>query len=177
MESTPDSKEAGLNISQALIHIINANVCYNLWPRAGGKTSGGIGPRILHLSESMPRSQIGLVADTFERIDKNLIQGLKAYWQEELGLLEEVDFVVGKKPLEHWTKPLFVPKDWSRVVAFQTGFCVCMISLAVQGSANGFNLQALIGDEVKYWDEAKFKSEVKPAIRGAKKHFGHLAEF
>ncbi|WP_132053771.1 hypothetical protein [Pseudocnuella soli] len=88
-----------------------------------------------------------------------------------------MNFVVGKKPPEHWTKPLFVSKDWSRVVAFQTGFCVCMISLAVQGSANGFNLQALIGDEVKYWDEAKFKSEVKPAIRGAKNISGTWLNF
>ncbi|OLY92282.1 hypothetical protein SAMN05444008_11548 [Cnuella takakiae] len=173
----PNVKEANLNLSQALIHIINANVCYNTWPRAGGKTSGGIGPRILHLSETMPRSQIGLICDTFERIDKSLLPGLKAYWGEELGLLEDIDYVVGKRPPDHWTKPLFVPKDWGRVVAFQTGFIVCQISLAVNGSANGFNLQAVIGDEVKYWDEAKFKSEVKPAIRGGRKHFGHLPEF
>ncbi|WP_132053773.1 hypothetical protein [Pseudocnuella soli] len=73
MELTPDSKEASINVSQALIHNIRPNVCYNLWPRANGKTSSGIGPRILHLSETMPRSQLGLVADTLERIDKNLI--------------------------------------------------------------------------------------------------------
>jgi hypothetical protein len=173
----PDVKESNLNRSQALIHIINANVCYNTWPRAGGKTSGGIGPRIVHLSEKMPRSQIGLVCDTFERIEKSLVPGLRAYWTEELGLIPGVDFVEHKKPPDHWTKPLFVPSSWDHVISFSSGFIICEISLAVQGSANGFNLQAIIGDEVKYWDELKFKSEVKPAIRGARKHFGHLPEF
>lgn len=173
----PDVKETNLNRSQALIHIINANVCYNTWPRAGGKTSGGIGPRILHLSETMPRSQIGLICDTFERIEKSLLPGLEGYWNEELGLLPDIDYVIHKKPPDHWTKPLYVPKKWDHVIAFSTGFIICEISLNVQGSANGFNLQAIIGDEVKYWDELKFKSEVKPAIRGGRKHFGHLPEF
>jgi hypothetical protein len=46
-----------LHDSQALIQIINANTTYCAWPRGGGKTGGGIGPRFLHLSEVMPRSQ------------------------------------------------------------------------------------------------------------------------
>lgn len=172
-----DSKESNLNRSQALIHIINANVTLFVGPRATGKTSGGIGPRIVHLSEIMPRSQIGLVADTYERIEKSLLPGLEAYWNEELGLLPDVDYVVNKKPPDHWTKPLYIPKKWDRVVSFASGFILAQISLAVEGSANGFNLQAVIGDEVKYWNEKKFKSEVNPAIRGGRKYFGHLAEF
>ncbi|MEP7375544.1 MAG: hypothetical protein ABI675_19520 [Chitinophagaceae bacterium] len=172
-----DAKESNLNRSQALIHIINANVTYFAGPRATGKTSGGIGPRVLHLSEIMPRSQIGLVNDTYERIEKSLLPGLEAYWNEELGLLPDVDYVINKKPPDHWTKPLYIPKKWDRVVSFASGFILAQISLAVEGSANGFNLQAVIGDEVKYWNEKKFKSEVKPAIRGGRKYFGHLAEF
>lgn len=172
-----DVKETTLNRTQALIKIINANVLFCLAPRASGKTSGGIGPRILHLSEKMPRAQIGLIADTFERIDKVLLPGLEAYWNEELGLLPDVDYVVHKKPPAHWVKPRFIPKKWDRVVSFASGFILCEISLKISGSANGYNLQAIIGDEIKYWDEKKFKSEVKPAIRGGRKYYGHLPEF
>jgi hypothetical protein len=83
----PDIKETELNRSQALVHLINANVTYCLWPRASGKTSGGIGPRILHLSEVMPRSQVLMVADSFERIEKVLWPGIEAYLNAELGWL------------------------------------------------------------------------------------------
>src|SRR5690349_20534371 len=105
-QSNPDIKETTLNRSQALIHLINANVCYCTWPRAGGKTSGGIGPRILHLSEVMPRSQVLLVADTFERIEKVLLPSIENFLMEELGLLPDIDYVVHKRPPDHWTKPL-----------------------------------------------------------------------
>jgi hypothetical protein len=176
-ESNPDIKETVLVRSQALVHLINANVAYCVWPRAGGKTSGGIGPRILHLSEVMPRAQVLLVADSFERIEKVLWPGIEAFLNSELGLVAEVDYVVHKKPPDHWTKPYFIPAKYDHVISFATGFCLCEVSLSVSGSANGYNAQAVIGDEIKYWDELKFKSEVRPAIRGGKKRWGHLPEF
>lgn len=174
---SPDVKETVLNRSQALVHLINANVTYCVWPRASGKTSGGIGPRILRLSEVMPRSQVLLVSDSFERIEKVLWPGVEAYLNAELGLVPEVDYVVHKKPPEYWTKPYFIPAKYDHVISFATGFCLCEVSLNVSGSANGYNAQAVIGDEIKYWDEKKFKSEVRPAIRGGMKRWGHLPEF
>ncbi len=173
-----DSKVAQLNRSQAMIQIINANVTYSVWPRASGKTSGGIGPRVVNLSEKMPGSQIGLVCDSFERIEKVLLPGLEAYWNEELGLVPGVDYVSHVKPPDEWLRGvLYIPKKWDRVTTFASGFLIPEVSLNVSGSANGFNLQAVIGDEVKYWDEKKFNSEVKPAIRGGRKKYGHLPEF
>lgn len=174
---SPDVKETELNRSQALVHLINANVTYCVWPRASGKTSGGIGPRILRLSEVMPRSQVLLIADSFERIEKVLWPGVEAYLNSELGLIPDVDYVVHKKPPEYWMKPYFLPAKYDHVISFATGFCLCEVSLNVSGSANGFNAQAVIGDEIKYWDEQKFKSEVRPAIRGGKKRWGHLPEY
>jgi hypothetical protein len=173
----PDIKETELNRSQALVHLINANVTYCLWPRASGKTSGGIGPRILHLSEVMPRSQVLMVADSFERIEKVLWPGIEAYLNAELGLVADIDYVVHKKPPEYWAKPYFIPAKYDHVICFATGFCLCEVSLNVSGSGNGYNAQAVIADEVKYFDELKFKSEVRPAIRGGSKRWGHLPEF
>jgi hypothetical protein len=172
-----DCIEADLVRSQALIHLINAKITVGVFPRAGGKTSGGIGPRIVNLMEKMPRAQVGLVTDTYERMHKALVPSIENFLNDKLGLIEGVDYVKYKRPPEHWTQPFFKPARYDYVISFSNGFCLCEISLAVPGSGNGFNLQAVIGDEIKYWDYAKFKSEVKPAIRGCKKHFGHLAEF
>ena len=165
----PNIKEVVLNRSQALLALINANVAYAVWPRAGGKTSGGIGPRVERLSEVMPRSQTLLVADSFERINKVLWPSIENFLTEEMGLIPDIDYVVHKKPPAHWIKPLFVPAKYDHVISFATGYALCEVSLEVSGSGNGYNAQAVIGDEIKYWDEKKFKSEVRPAIRGGKK--------
>jgi hypothetical protein len=168
-QNDPSVKEVDLNRSQALIHLINANVTYALWPRAGGKTSGGIGPRVERLSEVMPRSQTLLVADSFERISKVLLPSIENFLTEEMGLRPDIDYVVHKRPPAHWVKPLFVPAKYDHVVSFATGYALCEVSLEVSGSGNGYNAQSVIADEVKYFDEKKFKSEVRPAIRGGKK--------
>lgn len=172
-----NAKQIDLNRSQALIQLINANVCFCVWPRAGGKTTGGIGPRVLNLSEKMPRSQCLLVADSFERISKVLWPAIENFLSEELGMVPDVDFVVHKKPPEQFIKPYFIPAKYDHVISFSSGFCLCEVSLEVSGSGNGYNAQAVIGDEIKYWDEKKFKSEVRPAIRGGKKLWGNIPEF
>lgn len=169
LPNDPNVKEVDLNRSQALIHLINANVTYAVWPRAGGKTSGGIGPRVERLSEVMPRSQTLLVSDSFERISKVLLPSIENFLTEEMGLIPDQDYVVHKKPPAHWVKPMFVPAKYDHVISFATGYCLCEVSLEVSGSGNGYNAQSVIADEVKYFDEKKFKSEVRPAIRGAKR--------
>lgn len=177
MEENSNVKNANLNRSQGLIHIVNANVTYFAGPRASGKTSGGIAPRLNHLSEVMPRAQIGLVSDKYERIHKVLLPSIEQYLNDEMGLKENVDYVKFRKPPDHFTKPIFPISQYDQVWSFASGVSLCMISLSVSGSANGYNLQALIGDEAKFFDEGKLKNEVFPAIRGGRARFGHLAEF
>ena len=54
---------------------------------------------------------------------------------------------------------------------------ICLVSLRVEGSANAYNAQSGIGDEVKYCDESKIGTEVLPALRGSQDLFGHLPEY
>ncbi|MCK9402903.1 MAG: hypothetical protein M0Q26_05860 [Chitinophagaceae bacterium] len=172
-----DQVEVTLNDSQALITLVNANTTYCLWPRAGGKTSGGIGPRILRLSEVMPRSQILIFSDTYERLENRVIPNIMNFFIEKLGMVEGLDFIKYKRPPDHWTKPL-VPLDrFEKVISFPSGMALCLVSLAVEGSANAFNAQAAIGDEVKFLKESDINTEVIPALRGAVEDFGHLPEY
>ncbi|MEX6689309.1 hypothetical protein QTN47_17500 [Danxiaibacter flavus] len=172
-----DSVTVKLNRSQALIQIINAGTTYCLWPRAGGKTGGGIGPRIQRLSEVMPRSQILLVSDTYERLETRVVPNIINFITDKLGLIEGVDFVKYQKPPDQWTKPLIPLGRFSRVISFATGMALCLVSIKVEGSANAFNAQAMICDETKYCDPKKIDTEVVPALRGAEQHFGHLPEY
>lgn len=172
-----DVKEINLNRSQSLIHAVNANKTVCLWPRAGGKTTGGQGPRITRLSEVMPRSQVILFSDTFERLHDRIVPNIMSFITNEEGLIEDLDFVVFKKPPTHFMQPLIKLEKFDHVISFSTGFALCCASQKVSGSANGYNAQALIVDEAKFVKRETITTEVIPALRGAQNYFGHLPEY
>jgi FtsZ-binding cell division protein ZapB len=172
-----DVKEVTLHNSQAMIQIINANTTYCTWQRGGGKTGGGIGPRIQRLMEVMPRSQILLFSDTFDRLQTRIVPNIINFLEDKLGLIEGVDFIKYKKPPDSWDKPLIPLDKFENVISFSSGMALCLVSLRVEGSANAFNAQTAIGDEVKFCDETKINNEVLPSLRGAEKLFGHLPEY
>lgn len=172
-----NSISVNLHDSQALIQLVNPNVLYALWQRAGGKTGGGIGPRFVHLNNTMPRSQILLFSDTYDRLRKRIVPNITHFMTEKLGLVEGVDFVKYKRPPEYFEKPLIPLDDYEHVISTSFGTALCLVSLRVEGSANAYNAQAAIGDEVKFCDEASINTEVIPALRGEAKRWGHLPEY
>lgn len=171
------NKETFFNRSQSLIHIVNANVTHSLWPRAEGKTSGGSGRRLIHLSQVMPRSQCIIYTDTFKRSEEVLIPNMLNFISDEMGLREDVDYVKFKKPPIHWIKPLIQPLKFDRVVSFNTGFVLCCGAANEDGSVNGFSGQSAIIEETKYVDSQRIKSQLYKALRGGFKYFGHLPEY
>lgn len=172
-----DSIEVDLLPSQALIHIVNAKVTYALWQRAGGKTSGGIAPRVDHLNKVMPRCQVLLVTDTYERLMDRIVPGILSFLENKMGLVEDVDFVRYKKPPPTFEKPFMKLDKYDKVISFADGMALCLVSLKIPGSANAFSAQAAIIDEAKYCDEEKVNSEVVPALRGVEHLYMHLPEY
>src|SRR5690242_12064016 len=89
-----DTSVINLTKSQSLIHLVNAQTTYCVWARNSGKTSAGIGLPVLHLSEVMPRAQVLLYSDTFERLNDVLVPAiLNAY----AALVDETKFIKEKK--------------------------------------------------------------------------------
>jgi hypothetical protein len=172
-----NSTQVTLHDSQGLIQVINANTTYCLWQRAGGKTGGGIGPRFVHLNNVMPRSQILLFSDTYDRLRKRIVPNITHFLTEKLGLIEGIDFVKYKKPPAHFEKPIIPLDDYENVISTSFGTSLCLVSLRVEGSANAYSAQAAIGDEVKYCDEVSINTEVIPALRGEAKKWQHLPEY
>lgn len=169
-------KELVLNEPQALVQLINPNKLYAAWGRGTGKTTGIHGPRFMELSEAMPGCQIGFITDTFERFHGPIISGIEGFITQELGLEEGQDYVMFKKPPEHWKKPLYPIRKHDHVVSFATGVALIGGSMKVEGSLNGQNLQALLGDEMKFVKEDRV-NEARRAVRGALKRFGHLHQY
>jgi hypothetical protein len=163
--------------SQADLHIVNPKVAYVLWQRAGGKTSGGIAPRIDHLNRVMPKSQILLVTDTYDRLTDRIVPGITTFLENKMGYKEDVDFVKYKKPPSTFEKPYMKLDKYDHVISFADGMALCLVSLKVQGSANAFSAQAAIIDEAKFCDEQQVNSEVVPALRGMEDLYIHLPEY
>lgn len=170
------TKEIQLLPTQAKVHLINAKFTYCVWQRAGGKTSGGIGPRIDRLRTVMPRSQILLVSDTYERLKDRIVPNVIEFFENKFGLIDGVDFVKYKKPPDHFATPIVPLDKFDNVISFSDGTSLCLVSLKISGSGNAYNAQAMICDEAKYCSEEKLNSEVIPALRGAIE-FKHLPEY
>jgi hypothetical protein len=165
-----------LNRPQFLIHKINANKTYNLWGRGTGKTNGGLGPRSIRLIDVMEGAQIGLVVPSYVMAKKQIVPNMVGFWQSEMDMVEDVDFALFRKPPDHWQKPIIPVLDYRYVISFSNGSVMPVLSLEAEGPGNGFNLQALLGDEANFFDPRKLK-EIIRAIRGCYKQFSHLPEF
>lgn len=175
--NSKDTIQINLHPSQAMLQIINPNTAYCLFPRSGGKTGGVIAPRLQHLDLKMPRCQILLVSDTYERLKNIIVPSIVFFWESVMGMKEDIDFVRFKRPPNSWTRSLVPLNNFENVISLPSGTRICLVSLAVDGCANGFNAQAAIVDEAKFCDETKINTQVLPALRGCKDLFEHCPEY
>ena len=156
--------------------MVQANETWCLWGRGTGKTVGGIGPRMAQFAEAMPGHLSGIFGKDFETLEKNIlpkfIQGM-----EMAGYYRDQHFVIGRKPPAHWPKCLYSIKKWDRTIAWHNGTVFQEISMHNKGSANAFDFQSGIFDEVKFMDPMQLEDEVYPTFRGFDKLFGHLPEY
>jgi hypothetical protein len=172
----PVTKDVNLNRSQAIIDLVNPNVMHMMAPRANGKTSI-IGDRLMKLNKKMPRCQVVLYSDTFERLTTITFPAIQAFLSDQLGLIENVDYVVFKRPPEYFTKPFIIPRKFDKVISFKDGLSVVLGCSFKDGSVNGISAQAALIDETKFVREDRIKSQLFRALRGNFKRYGHLPEY
>lgn len=160
-----------LNKPQAAALLIMAHEMWLLWSRGTGKTVGAIAPWILHKVEVMPRSSGGLIGTSFADLESKILQPIFLAF-EMLGYIKDEGYVYGKRPPDHWVKPLTPIIDYEHVVSFPNGTTMELISLHKKGSANGKSFQWIVGDEAKLLNENQLRQEVFPILRGHVRHFG-----
>lgn len=163
--------EFGLNVPQAKAITVMANETWVCAGRGSGKTVGIIAPWILHKVAVMPRSNGGLIGKTFADIETKILQPIFLAF-EMLGYIKDEHYVYGKRPPDHWEKPLTPIIDYTHVLSFPNGTTMELISLHVKGSANGKSLQWIVADEAKFLNENQLREEVFPILRGHVKYFG-----
>lgn len=146
------------------------------------KTSRGIALYIMEMVEQMPGSTGAGIGLSFEHLERNTIPPLRLGFID-LGWIEGVDFIIGKKPPLDWDKPILgvVNNNYKYTISFPNGCIIQLISLKVKASANGVSAQWGFFDEAKFMDEKELASEIFPIFRGLDHLFktchGYLGKF
>lgn len=164
-------KKVYFNKPQRLTQLIGANTTVIVGGRRTGKTDSIAAPFVLRNMQRMPGSTGGIVVPTFKHGLTNTLPGLLAAWKR-WGFLNEVHYVIGKKPPKSFARPITEPHDYEHVVSFYNGSIAVIISQDRPGSSNSLTLSWLLVDEAKFIDYQKLKDETLPANGGIKSHFG-----
>ena len=170
METT-EKKKIYFNKPQRLTQLIGANTTVIVAGRRTGKTDSIAAPFVLRNMQRMPGSTGGIVVPTFKHGLTNTLPGLLAAWKR-WGYIEGVHYVVGKKPLKSFARPITEPNDYEHVISFYNGSIAIIISQDRPGSSNSLTLSWLLVDEAKFINYDKLKDETLPANGGIKSYFG-----
>lgn len=162
------------NDPQRLVQLIGARKTVVVAGRRTGKTDSIAAPYVLRCMQRMPGSTGGIVVPTFRHGLTNTIPGLLAAWRR-WDYIEGVHFVVGRRPPEHFAKPVVKPDNYERVISFVNGSVAVLISQDVVAAANSLTLAWLLIDEARFVNYDKLKSETLPALGGIRTHWGSCA--
>lgn len=150
---------------QQRIFYSNARDVRLLASRRFGKTDGCIAPRIRNVSASLPRSTNIWLGNSRKQLYTRTVPGTIAAIERFFGYKEGVHFGWGRMPGKY-PKPIIEPRSWDNVVWFANGTIWQLISMAVQGAANGLSVTAIVADECKFMSKARIDEWVMPALSG-----------
>lgn len=152
------------NIFSILVQLIKPKFLFAIIGRGGGKTTDIIAPRIIDISYDMPGCYVALAADTYMNAMKNVLPAIIEGWERN-DWVEDIHFVVGKRPPKHFKKPYKPPQDWKHTITTLTGMHIILISMDRPSTGAGNSFQHIISDETKFIPEKKI-NKLTPAIRG-----------
>jgi hypothetical protein len=158
-----------LNKKQKQFLDLFVKLCVFLGGRGSGK-SFTIGLSIIRKAIALPRSKGGLVSTNYNQLKTKSMASIKEAWTA-LGLVENVHYVVGRKPPKGFQLPYSCPQKWDNVVTFYWGSCVELISLVRRDAVRGGSYDYFEIDEAALLDRADFTEALLPALRGNRDRF------
>ncbi|ANW96742.1 hypothetical protein AXE80_10850 [Wenyingzhuangia fucanilytica] len=152
------------NVLSVVIEMLQPKFLYIIVGRGGAKTTEILCRRFIRVFTEMPGCYVALVGDTYMNLMKNVVPSLLEGF-ERMGFVEDIHYVVGKRPPSHFKKPYKNPQNWKHTITWHTGAHVKLVSMDRPSTGAGDSYQHLGGDEVKYIPEKKI-NKLTPAIRG-----------
>lgn len=152
------------NRPQMIANMVNPHILILEWGRRTGKSEGVISYRALRCAMQMPRSAGFFAGKSYRKILDHLLPGIISGW-EKLGLREDIDFVVCKKPT--WLdRPITAPRTYDHFITFRNGSGIHLISFDHRSTSNGLTTDWGVVDEAKQLDPERVNSELLKTMNG-----------
>lgn len=164
-----------MNKVQLLANLIDPNILIAEVARAGGKTEGITGPRILKIIDAMPGELSFLVHKTYVALMTNVWPNIQAYFARPVTvngiqrpMLEYgTDYVVGESRLpRHFRQPRYPIAYAKHSIVFRNGAHLQLVSSDQPESVAGRNAVHAFIEEMKHNNGEKLKSRLFPSLRG-----------
>ena len=156
-----------MNPAQLLAYNFNARQMFVQAGRATGKTDFIITPRLIRITESLPRGVSVFLGNSIRQLFSKTLPTTICAIERTTPYREGIHFFRGQPPKSlNFEKPLVMPREFANVMWWYNGHIWHSISMEIKASANSFNLTAMIGDEARYLPGERVREEVFPAIRG-----------
>lgn len=119
----------------------------------------------------MPRS-VGLFnSPTYQMIYTKTLIPMKAAWEQHMGYIEDVHYVVGKTPPKYFDKPYHKPHRYENVVTFWNGRTIVFGSFDRPALISGGSYDDVDTDEAYLISKDDYDNFVIPTVRGTHKSF------
>lgn len=165
-----------MNRMQVLVNVIDPNNVFAEIGRAGGKTDGVTGPRLIRVANDMPGELSFLVHKTYVALMTNVWPNIQAYFSKQYmvgGVMRPmleygIDYVVGEAKLpSHFRMPRYPIAYPKHSVVFRNGHHLQLVSSDQPESVAGRSAVHAIVEEMKHSRGEKLKSRLFPSLRGA----------
>lgn len=163
-----------MNLMQIRANVVDANTQIVEVARAGGKTEGVFGPRIIKVANDMPGELAFLVHKTYTALFTNIWPNIQAYFSRpvmdgrrtmmEYGL----DYIVGESKIpSHFRRPRYPIAFPKHSILFRNGFHLQLVSSDQPESVAGRSGVHAFIEEMKHQKGEKLKSRLFPSLRGS----------
>ena len=163
-----------MNAMQLRANVVDPNVLMVEVARAGGKTEGIMGPRIIRVANEMPGELSFMVHKTYTALFSNVWPNIQAYFSRPIqggkrSMLEyKIDYIVGEGKIpSHFSRPRYPVAYPKHSILFRNGFHLQLVSSDQPESVAGRSGVHAFIEEMKHNRGEKLKTRLFPALRGS----------
>ena len=119
--------------------------------------------RAMGANQKRKAAKIFFASTTLEQIKNSMLPPITKKW-EEMGLMQDVHYVIDKSPPDWFDEPYSKPEDYSNSITFWNGFTIMLLSTTRPNGKRGGSYDAGIVDEAAFM-HGRFRSAFFPMIR------------
>lgn len=155
-----------IEVSAPQHEIITSTKEYNLFlAGVGSGKSYTMGVKSANYIINFPNVPGLLTANTYQQLSASSLVQVFKVWAQYFGMVENIHFVVDKRPPPHYKKNFEKLKKYNNVISFANGGRIFLASLERYKSIDGMEVGWAMMDETKDTKEEAFKETIIARLR------------